>query len=135
MTKKIYILLIAFGFFMIPNAIFSCNSHAQKITATTEMFAKHDLEDGCNTKTSSKSDKHSCCDKKSSTDKDNTGCKGKCGHSNCTVSIIQFAIISFVANDLSLENYFSFPNKLNFCYLKTNISSGFYSLWLIPKIG
>ena len=131
MTKKIYILLIAFGFFMIPNAIFSCNSHVQKSASTTQIADK----DGCNKESDSKTTKHSCCDEKTTTNKSDTGCKGKCGHGNCTVSIVQFALISPLTNDLSVENDFYFSNKIDFSYPKTNISSGFYSLWLIPKIG
>ena len=131
MTKKIYILLIAFGFFMIPNAIFSCNSHVQKSASTTQIADK----DGCTKEANAKKTKHSCCDKKATTNKSDTGCKGKCGHSNCTVSIVQFALILPFLNDFTVVNDFSFFNKINFSYLKTNISSGFSSLWLIPKIG
>lgn len=131
MTKKIYILLIAFGFFMIPNAIFACNSHVQTSASNTELSEK----EGCAKGFDSKTTKRSCCDKKSATDKSDNGCKGKCGHGSCTVSIIQFALISPLTNDLSVAKDFYFSNKINFTYLKTDISSGFYSLWLIPKIG
>ena len=129
MTKKIFILLIAFGFFMNSNAIFACNSHSNK-----EILANHRMEDGCNKESTSKTSKHNCCDKKSTNEKD-TGCKGKCGHGNCTVSVVQFALMQPFINDYSVEKYFPLSNKINFSYLKTNISLGFYSLWLIHKIG
>ena len=82
-----------------------------------------------------KNDNHNCCDKNSSKQNNNKDCNGKCGHSNCTTSNVQFAFISSSITETTIENVFFFSNKVNFSYLKTNLSDGFYNLWLIPKIG
>lgn len=134
MNKKIYILLIAFGFFLIPNAIFACNSSAQIETSKKVISSHHELEDNCEHSHAEKVN-HNCCDKKSSKESNNNQCNGKCGHSSCTVSMVNFALISNNINEIAIDNNFSFSNKVNFSYLKTNLTDGFYSLWLIPKIG
>jgi hypothetical protein len=102
------------------------------------------LSYACGTKTekscckkvmSSKTEKKDCCKNKQSKDKDSSSCGGKCGHSNCTTSSIQFSLVFF--NDIKFNNNnFDFSSiKQNFYYSITNIAAGFYSIWLIPKIG
>ena len=82
-----------------------------------------------------KIEKKSCCNNKNTKDKDNS-CGGKCGHSTCTTST--FLNLSMVSNfEINFKNYsFDFLiAKPKFYHSKTFISSGFTSIWLIPKIG
>ena len=113
MTIKTYILLIAFGFFMIPNAIFACNSHTSKSVSNKEISLKHEVEKGCKKHSASKSAQHNCCNENSSNDKNSKGCSGKCGHANCTVSVVSLALLSPFSNEFSFGNNFYFLNKTN----------------------
>ena len=85
----------------------------------------------CNKEVSSSTaEKMDCCKSKN---KQSDGCNGKCGHSNCVTISNQFSLVFF---DIQFKNNnFAFSEKKqNYFNFNTNISSGFYSLWLIPKI-
>jgi hypothetical protein len=74
-----------------------------------------------------------CCEKKTSK-KEKHNCDGKCRHSGCTTSALQFVILT--SNDLELQNdvfNFSLKNTIS-SYSNSTISSGFTSIWLKPKI-
>ena len=63
-------------------------------------------------------------------------CGGKCGHSNCTSSkSVNFSIISYYEIDFKNNSFNFSEEKSKFYHSKTFISSGFTSIWLIPKIG
>ena len=88
----------------------------------------------CKKAKTEKSTKKGCCKNKQSKDKDNS-CGGKCGHSNCTSSSSSnFSIISFYEIDFKNSSFDLSTEKSKFYNSKTYISSGFYSIWLIPKI-
>lgn len=113
--------IILLGFFLIPSNVKACGIKSDKSCYKTETF--------------SKSEKNDCCKSKHSKNKDNS-CGGKCGHSNCTSSTsINFSLLSDY--DFAFKNNsFDFSTlKLQFYQSETFISSGFYSIWLIPKIG
>ena len=123
MTKKFHIVLIlvTLGFFLIPSATYACGTNSIK----TEKSC-------CNS--TSKGDKKSCC--KNYEQKSNNhekGCGGKCGHSNCTISSVHFNVAFFEIkfNNTSLYSLEKIQNYFN---SEANLSSGFSSLWLIPKI-
>ena len=121
MNIKVHIfsIILAIGFFLLPNLNFAC---ASKIT-----------RDCCNKEIAIKSDKKDCCSSKNSKNKNNS-CDGKCGHSNCTTSSVSLNII--LLNEIEFKNNnldFSVERK-NFYHSETFISSGFTSIWLIPKI-
>lgn len=126
--KKVYLMaLVIFGFFLAPSIAFACDSHSKKTSCSKMTVANTEKMDCCKNDPHSKNKNHECCKEKRS-------CNGKCGHSNCiTTSSTQFGIvfreIQFKNND------FAFSKKKQI-YFKSNInlSSGFYSLWLIPKI-
>ncbi|WP_316633848.1 hypothetical protein [uncultured Flavobacterium sp.] len=63
------------------------------------------------------------------------GCGRKCGHSMCGCSSGCNGGITFL-NELEFKsNLLNFHSeKQKFYSLETTISSGFHSLWLIPKI-
>jgi hypothetical protein len=86
----------------------------------------------CKKEPASKTEKKSCCDKNDNSKKE---CGGKCGHSSCTsASIVQFSIITSFDINFKNNNFIFSSEKLKFYHSETFISSGFYSLWLIPKI-
>ena len=123
MKKRLHIIIIilTFGFFMLPTLSYSCGTKTEKSC--------------CKKETTSKTEKKDCCSSKNSKDKDND-CGGKCGHSNCTSSTsINFSLISSYEINF-IDNSFGFSEeKSKFYNSKTFISSGFYYIWLIPKIG
>ncbi|MBU7570674.1 MAG: hypothetical protein KAF41_08520 [Flavobacterium sp.] len=109
------------GLFLMPTNSFAC----EKIV----------VDHSC-TKETSKPDKDDCCSKTNhSGDKNHDGCGGKCGHSMCGCasvcngSISLLSELEFKNNTLSL-----FSQKQKFYNSETSILSGFYSIWLIPKI-
>lgn len=121
--KRIYLLvLVIFGFFLIPPTVtYACGSHSEK--------------NSCNKETSADAEKMDCCKKDThSKNKNDEGCNGKCGHSNCVTTSIQFSIAFFEIKFNSNNFDFSEKNQ-NYIHSETNLSSGFYSIWLIPKIG
>lgn len=90
----------------------------------------------CNKEISSNADEKECCKKNNdSKDKSHQGsCDGNCGHSNCTTSSVQFSVAFFEIKFKNLNFNFS-EKEQNYFNSETNISSGFHSIWLIPKIG
>ncbi|MFV8465801.1 hypothetical protein [Flavobacterium sp. LB1P62] len=121
--KKFHIfLIVVLGFFLAPTVTFACGNNSEK--------------GSCNKETSSKTHKDDCfCSNDShSKNKNHEGCGGKCGHSKCGCA--SSCNSSITINGLNLNNkIFNFSyEKQNFYNSETFISSGFYSLWLIPKI-
>ncbi|RTY67139.1 hypothetical protein [Flavobacterium sp. LB2P53] len=121
--KKFHILLIVvLGFLLMPAVTFACENNSSKHSSSKE--------------TSSKMDKEDCCkDNSHSKTKNDQGCGGKCSHSKCGCA--SSCNTSVFINELNFnKNIFNFfSEKQNFYNYETSISSGFNSLWLIPKIG
>lgn len=118
----LFMLIVTLGFFLMPAVAQACEMKSEKKC--------------CNKEMSSKDNSKGCCQKNKDSNKNNHqgSCNGKCGHSNCTPSSLQFNLAFF---DVKIKNsncYFS-EKKQNYIHSATTISSGFYSLWLIPKIG
>lgn len=116
--KKFHIILIVMlGFLLTPSISFACGS------------GKHSCK-----KEISKNSKNDCCsDHKDS--KKPEGCGGKCGHKSCgcgSACVASAALLQTIEFSGFVNPTYSF--KSNFYYPKNLISSGFYSLWLIPKI-
>ena len=115
--KKSYIILILFlGIFFIPNSSFACgneNHSCEKEVVTNKIKEK------------------SCCDNNNG----DKGCKGKCGHSNCT-TVTTGGFSLFVYNEIEFTNHnFDFStSKSKFYHSENLLSDGFPSIWLIPKI-
>jgi len=137
MKKYHFILLLLLGIFFMPSNSYACGGCSEKETPKKEISSKKDKDNCCNTDIDhSKSKNHdNCCDNDShSKTKNHNGCGGKCGHSKC---VCPSAINGFtVSSELILRNNsfdFSFE-KQKFSNTETAISSGFYFLWLIPKI-
>ena len=123
MTKKFHILtlFVLLGFFLLPAIALACEKEAVKSCCSKEM-------------SSSKTEKKDCCkNSHHSKNKDNDSCGGKCGHSNCTVASAHYTVLFL--NEIKLRNNFDFSEeKQNYYHSQANLSSGFHSIWLIPKI-
>lgn len=116
------ILIVTLGFFLIPAVSMACDMKSEKSCCKKEISSKDNSKDCCKKSKDSKKN-----------EQDN-GCNGKCGHNNCTTSSMQFNLAFF---DIKFNNNnFDFSKKVqNYIHSEDNLSSGFSSLWLIPKIG
>lgn len=121
MKKRLHIIIIilTIGFFLSPTLSYACGTKTEKSC--------------CKKETSSKTEKKDCCNNHSK-DKNNS-CGGKCGHRNCTTSTsVNFSVISFNEMEFKNNNFDFSEEKSKFYHPKTNLSSGFYNIWLPPVI-
>ncbi len=118
MKKQLHIIILIFGFFL-PTSTYACGTKTEKAC--------------CKKETLSKTEKKDCCNDKHSKNKENS-CGGKCGHSNCTSSTVNFSIISFYEIEFKNNNFDFSVEKSKSYHSETFISSGFTSVWLPPKI-
>ena len=120
MMKKIHlIVLVVFGIFLMPTVSFACGSHFEKYSCSKSSSTNTEKMDCCKNDNHSKNKKHD-------------GCNGKCGFTSCITTSLQFNLIHF--NIEFRNNNFVFSEKQqNYFNSNINISSGFHSLWLIPK--
>lgn len=115
--------LVLFGFLLMPSSTLACEKKSEKHSSTKEISSKMCCNDDC-----CKKDNHS-------KNKNHNGCGGKCNHSKCGCASPSNTSISITEWDIN-TNCFNFSSaKQNFYNNEASISSGFNSLWLIPKIG
>lgn len=114
MNKFFTLLIVLFGFLLMPDNAFACDNNSAKPSSKKEISTKMCDDD--------------CCKKN-----DHHACNGKCNHSNCVTTSLQSSAVFFEIKFNHSDFYFS-KKEHNFYNNETNISSGFYSLWLIPKI-
>jgi len=121
MKKRLHLLIIilTIGFCTAPAISYACGIKTEKSC--------------CAKKISSKIEKKNCC-KNKQTKKEDNSCGGKCGHSNCTTSTVNFSLISFYEIEFKNNNFAFSAEKSKFYHSETYISSGFSSVWLPPKI-
>lgn len=121
MKKRLHILIImlSLGFFLSPSLGYACGTKTEKECSKKEATFK--------------TEKKECC-KKTQSNEEDTSCGGKCGHSNCTTSTVNFSLISFNEIDFNNNNFNFSTEKPKFHHSETFISSGFTSVWLPPKI-
>ncbi|MDP5201251.1 hypothetical protein [Flavobacterium sp. DG2-3] len=110
-------LFLTLSFFWNPGYSHACNSGHQKEISTKE-------ENSCSKK---------CCEKKTSK-QEKHNCDGKCRHSGCTASALQFVILTSNDFDLQKDVFNFFLKNTISSYSNSTISSGFTSIWLKPKI-
>ena len=124
MTKKFHIvlLMVVMGFFLTPGSIYACGMKSEKSCCKKEISSKGDKKDCCKNDNDSKNKSH------------DGSCNGKCGHSNCTTSSVQFSL-AFFEIKFKNNNFDFSEKKQNYIHSETNLSSDFFSIWLIPKIG
>lgn len=113
------------GFFLMPSSGYACEKSSEKTSCKKETSSKKDSAHTC---------QENCCEKGHDSKKDPHGCSGKCNHSSCTTSILQFSLIT--ANEFDFNNnLFNFSPEKSISYYKTaSLCDGFASIWLIPKI-
>lgn len=131
-TKIDILVLITFGFLLIPSISFACDSSCGKEEGT-----KTEVKGCCDSKKESQQQttEKGCCDSDKSA-KDDDGCGGKCKHPscNCIAPVLNILLISF--SELNLNNNFDFSNeKKTFTFEESTTSSGFYYIWTPPNIG
>lgn len=110
---------------MIPRTNYTCGNITQKTSCEKKIIPKRKSPDSC---------KKDCCKKNHDSEKGQQDCNGKCGHSNCTTSSLQFSLIN--VNEFKFDhNSFNFSPEKSVSYYKTaRISAGFTSIWSLPKI-
>ena len=113
------IIILALGFFLSPTVSYACGTKTEKSCCAKGINSKDER-------------KKCCCDKHSKDKKNN--CEGKCGRNNCTTSSLNFSVLTFVEIEIKNNNFDFSTEKQNFYYTKTNLSSGFYFIWLPPVI-
>lgn len=126
MSKKIYILFffLTIGLFLTPSPTYACGNNTEKTSCEKGPTSK-EVKDSC---------EKDCCKKNHSTKKDQHGCNGKCDHSSCTTTTLQFSLIAINEFEFN-NNLFNFSLEKSISYHKTaSISDGFTSIWLPPKI-
>lgn len=119
--KKFHIILIVlFGFFMMPNTTFACGN-SDSGSCTMEMSSKSNKKDCCEKDSHSKSNKHN-------------GCDGKCGKALCSTPSVNTAIASYTQFEID-NAIFNFSTEKQKFYQSVSVTSaGYTDLWLIPKI-
>lgn len=107
------------------NTSYACGKTSKKTSCEKNITSKKENTHSC---------QNGCCEKDHSSKKDQHGCNGKCDHSSCTTTALQFSLIAI--NEFEFNN-----NVFNFSFEKTtpyykniSISDGFTSIWLPPKI-
>lgn len=114
--------MITVGFFLMPTLSVACEMKSNKSCCNKEMSSKDSKKDCCKKNKDSKNTNH------------DGSCDGKCGHTNCITSTVHF---NFAFFDIKFKNnnFELAENEQNFIHSDAIVSSGFSSLWLIPKIG
>ena len=117
----IVLLIVTFGFFLIPSLASACEMKSGKSCCSKEI--------------SSSNEKMDCCKKANhSKEKKEEGCSGKTKHSSCTCSVFHINVILPTQNEAKVLCFNFLDKKDKFIEKETPISSGFSSIWLIPKI-
>lgn len=121
MNKFHILVIILFGFLLTPSGIFACERDSAIDTSQ-----KATASESCNS---------DCCKKDShSKTKNHKSCGGNCNHSKCGCASPCNSSISISEWSFNPNRFNFYSTKQNFYNYETNISSGFNSLWLIPKI-
>lgn len=113
------ILLFFFALCIMPNEAKACDNGKK--------FCKKEMSDS--------ETKKNCCGTGDHSKNDHSGCNGKCGHSSCVNPIVSFA--GAVPPTITINVHkgeASSTEKQQFFYRQPRLTSGYYTIWLIPKI-
>ena len=127
MFSKFYLsfFVLLLGFVLMPAPTYACGSTAEKSCCKKEIAIKKIKKDCCKTK---KEDKNE--------NKKDNNCGGKCEHSNCTTAnALNFSLVASFEMHFTNTNFDLTSKKSKFYHSEISISSGFTSVWSIPKIG
>ncbi|RKD16335.1 hypothetical protein BCY91_05555 [Pelobium manganitolerans] len=117
------LLLFFLGFFLMPNQSYACS---KKSTQTEQSSCSKDK---------SKKSKHSSCKGKSCKKrKDSNGCGGNCKHSSCRCAASTTSLSLPLVIEFKAKNPLAAGKKKKFGFKEAYYSSGFFSIWLPPKI-
>jgi hypothetical protein len=76
----------------------------------------------------------SCCGTGDHSSNDHNGCNGKCGHSSCVNPVAPVFANIIMTIEIAAGRIESPIVKPQFTYIQPKLSSGYYTIWLIPKI-
>ncbi|MEC5165529.1 hypothetical protein RCH18_001260 [Flavobacterium sp. PL11] len=121
MIKKfhLYLIILTLGLLLLPSLSYACGTQSEKECCKKETTAKQE---------------HKECSEESHATNPSDNCNGKCGHANCTTTSVNVNLAVFNEFDFTYTHFDFLNEKQNFYTTITFISSGFSSLWLIPKI-
>ena len=123
--KRLHIIvLVVLGFLLMPASTFACGCNSGQKSCTKEVAANTEKTDRC---------KMDCCKNDNHSKNKNNDCNGKCGHSNCVTSSTHFSVLPSETR-FQINNFAFSEKNQNYFNSETNLSSGFSSIWLIPKI-
>lgn len=111
-----FILLFAVAFSLSPSDGFACGKKA------------------CKKETSETKKQKSCCGTGDHSKNGHSGCNGKCGHTSCVNPPAPSAISITPAAEFPVNRASTVSNKPRFHYAQPSVSSGYFTIWLIPKI-
>lgn len=121
MRNFYFLALLLLGFFLMPSDAFACGNKAENNHSTTEMSSKC-KKDCCNANGNRKNKKqHSC--------------NGNCKDSKCICTTSCGVFLAFIETALKTNSFDFYKKNQKFNNPEAFISSGFFSLWLKPKIG
>ncbi|MFB0908129.1 MAG: hypothetical protein QMB03_07595 [Spirosomataceae bacterium] len=129
MKKKAYVLLVLLlGIFIIPETVSACQKMSEEITESCEIdnSGNGEKQITCEKECCKKDDSEKASEQKHDCD---GSCQGNCHQ---VVTHFNFALPTSTA-DIKY-NADLFFRKDNFCFLRTQISSGFYFIWTPPNI-
>jgi hypothetical protein len=118
---QLFILIVTVGFFLMPVLSMACEMKSGKSCCNKEMSSKDSTKDCCKKNKESKHNNH------------DHSCNGKCGNSNCVTYTVQFNL-AFFEIKFKNNNFVFLEKEQNYIHSQDNLSSGYSSLWLIPKI-
>jgi len=114
------LLLFALGFFLAPNQSYACSKTSTKTEKST-----------CSKKKSKKdSAKANACKK----NKHHDDCRGKCKHGSCYCSTSASSFSLLPLTEAKEKKYFVEVKKQKCSFEEACYSSGYFSIWLPPKI-
>jgi hypothetical protein len=115
------VLIVVLSFFLMPSISFACEMKSEQSC--------------CNKEMSSNSEKMDCCKKdQQSKEKEDKDSKGKSKHSSCSCFVFQISVVIPFETELKFLCVDFLDKEDKFNQTETSISSGFSSIWLIPKI-
>lgn len=118
------VILLGLGFVLMPGISYAC---AKKSTKAEQVY--------CSKDPSKKTEQKECCKTKTcKKDKNQDDCGGKCKHSSCSCSTSSSSLSLPVLIDLKTKDLFAETKKLKFGFTQAYYSSGYFSIWLPPKI-
>lgn len=118
MKKWHFILLVLFTLSFAPSNAFACG----------------DGKKSCKKEMSDKKTDKNCCGTGDHSNNDHKGCNGKCGHSSCVNPVVQITANVPATYTIHFKHTSFTTVKPSFYYNQPRLSSGYYTIWLIPKI-